>query len=85
MRKNDGTTAAMEPCKTDTTMATFVRYIFCGGNKVGDTSQKKYATRGQGPHTLNQTQIRQHKLQLRSSRERGWTIKKMSETKKGDD
>lgn len=53
MCKNDGTPAAMESGKGDTTMATFVRHIFRGGNEVGDTSQKYYATSGQGPHALN--------------------------------
>lgn len=52
MCKNDGTPAAMELCKGDTTMATFVGYILRGGNEVGDTSQKEYATSGQGPHAL---------------------------------
>lgn len=50
MCKNDGTPAAMKSGKGDTTMATFVRHILRGGNEVGDTSQKNYATSGQGPH-----------------------------------
>lgn len=53
MCKNDGTPAAMESSKGDATMTTFVRYILRGGNEVGDTSQKEYATSGQGPHALN--------------------------------
>lgn len=53
MCKNDGTPAAMELREGDTAMAAFVRYILCGGDEVGDTSQKDYATGGQGPHALN--------------------------------
>ena len=78
MCKNDGTPAAMEPCKANTTMATFVRYIFRGGNEVGDTSQKEYTTSGQGPDTLNHPQIRQHEFAILRE---GLTVKKISEQK----
>lgn len=53
MCQNDGTSAAMEFRKRDTAMAAFVCYILCGGDEVRDTSQKEYATGGQGPHAID--------------------------------
>lgn len=52
MCKNDGTPAAMESGKGDTTMATFVHYILRGGNEVWDTSYKAYDASDHGPHAL---------------------------------